>query len=341
MKNTNQNNEKCCSRWAHRCAWLLACATFPLIWVGGLVTTTDAGMAFRDWITSDGYLMPLYPWLSSAGDKFVEHGHRLLGMSTGILAIALLAVTWQTESRRWVRLFSVAILVGVILQGVLGGMRVMLDERTLALVHGCTGPLFFAMCVAMVVFTSRWWQNTPVLTNSRAGIKLFRLAIVCTCLAYAQLVVGAVVRHSPHMLSSISPAVFQLAVYFHLFLALMIVAHVLLLLARCLHSRLQVAGGLTLLSLVGIQVLLGMSTWLVKYGMPAWATAWFGELPFVNREADFLQASIITSHVAVGSLILVTALALALRLGRQVGAAGLTLSTSSKSTPTRMVEVLL
>jgi len=67
------------SPWPHRCAWLLVCATFPLIWVGGLVTTTDAGMAFRDWITSDGYFMPFYPWLSSAGDKFVEHGHRLLG----------------------------------------------------------------------------------------------------------------------------------------------------------------------------------------------------------------------------------------------------------------------
>jgi len=337
---SDQNNEERRNMWAHRCAWLLACATFPLIWVGGLVTTTDAGMAFRDWITSDGYLMPFFPWLSSAGDKFVEHGHRLLGMSAGILSLAIVAVIWRSESRRWVRFFSLAILAGVILQGVLGGMRVMLDRRTLALVHGCTGPLFFAMCVAMVVFTSRWWQSTTAIASSRSGKKVFRLAMVCTCLAYAQLVVGAIVRHSPHMLSTIAPALFQIAVYFHLFLALMIVAYVLLLAARCLHTRLQIAGGLLLLGLVGIQVFLGMTTWLVKYGMPGWATAWFGELQFVNREADFLQASIITSHVAVGSLILVTALAMALRLGRQTGVS-LRLSSSSISTPTRLTEVLL
>ena len=37
-------------------------------------------------------------------------------------------------------------------------MRVLLDERTLAMLHGCTGPLFFALTVAMVVFTSKSWQ---------------------------------------------------------------------------------------------------------------------------------------------------------------------------------------
>jgi cytochrome c oxidase assembly protein subunit 15 len=63
-----------------------------LIWVGGLVTTTGAGMAFKDWLTSDGHFMLFYPWLDSEGDKFVEHGHRLLGATAGFLAIALVAV---------------------------------------------------------------------------------------------------------------------------------------------------------------------------------------------------------------------------------------------------------
>ncbi len=337
--NSDPNNTQRRSKWAHRCAWLLVCATFPLIWVGGLVTTTDAGMAFRDWITSDGYWMPFYPWLSSTGDKFVEHGHRLLGMAAGLLSILLVVLTWLGESRRWVRMFSLAILAGVILQGVLGGMRVMFDQRTLALVHGCTGPLFFAMGIAMVVFTSQWWESVPKAASSPSGKKVLRLAVVCTCLAYAQLVVGAIVRHSPHMLSTISPVLFQIAVYFHLFLALMIVAHVLLLAARCLRSQLQVAGGLILLGLVGIQLLLGMSTWLVKYGMPAWAMAWIGELQFLNREADFFQASIITSHVAVGSLILVISLAIALRIARQTGFSARSLS--NLPTSTRLVEVLL
>jgi hypothetical protein len=46
----------------HRWAVALACATFPLLWVGGLVTTTDAGMAVPDWPMTYGYNLFLYPW---------------------------------------------------------------------------------------------------------------------------------------------------------------------------------------------------------------------------------------------------------------------------------------
>jgi cytochrome c oxidase assembly protein subunit 15 len=300
-------------------AWVLACATFPLIWVGGLVTTTDAGMAFRDWLTSDGHFMLVYPWLSSAGEKFVEHGHRLLGATVGFLSIALVAVVWRTESRAWVRKFSLVILAGVILQGVLGGMRVMLDERTLALVHGCTGPMFFMLAVAMVVFTSRWWREAPATEPTPELRNLFRLSIVCTALALTQLAVGAVVRHAPHLTAAYASALFQTAVYLHLLLALMIVVYALLLAWRCTVNRLQVTASLCLTALVAGQVLLGLATWVLKYGVPRWASGLVGESSFVNREADFVQNAIVTSHVAVGSLILAVSLVIALRLGRQFG----------------------
>ena len=307
------------SPWPHRWAWLLACATFPLIWVGGFVTTTDAGMAFGDWLTSDGHFMLAYPWFSAVGDKFVEHGHRLLGATAGFLSIALVVVVWRTESRGWVRKFSLVILAAVILQGIVGGMRVVLDQRTLALVHGCTGPLFFCLCVAMVVFTSRWWKEVEPKDATDCSRGMLRLAILCTGLAFAQLVVGAVVRHSPHMTHQAASALFESAVYLHMLLALLIVGHVLLLAWRCCRSRLQVAGGLCLAILVGIQLVLGTGSWVVKYGVPRWATSMLGETRLVNREADFLQNAIVTSHVAVGSLILVTALAIAVRLARQFG----------------------
>lgn len=307
------------SQAAHYAAWLLVCATFPLIWVGGFVTTTDAGMAFRDWLTSDGHLMPLYPWLSSAGDKFVEHGHRLLGMLAGILSIALVIVTWRTESRSWVRKFSLVILAGVILQGVLGGMRIVLDERTLALVHGCTGPLFFSLCVAIVVFTSKWWKSTPLQKNDNKTRAAMRLAVLCTVMAYLQLVVGAVVRHSPYLTNQVAASLFQVAVYFHVLLAILLMGHILLLAWRCVRQRSQSFGGLMLAAFVAIQIMLGLATWVIKYGVPKWAVAIVGEMAFVHREADLLQNAIITSHVAVGSLILVTSLAIALRFARLSG----------------------
>ena len=307
------------SPWPHRWAMVLACATFPLIWVGGFVTTTDAGMAFRDWLTSDGHWMPIYPWFSSAGDKFVEHGHRLLGMVAGILSIVLVCVTWKTESRSWVRKFSLVILAGVILQGLIGGLRIVLDQRTLALLHGCTGPLFFTLCIAMVVFTSRWWHQMAVAEPTDRSRKLLRLATLCSVAAYLQLVVGAVVRHSPYLTSESAAAFFQTAVYFHLLLAALIVVQVARLAWHCFREGIQAVYGTVLALLIAVQLALGIGTWLVKYGMPRWASNLFGEWPLLTREADLLQNMIITSHVAVGSLILVTSVALCLRVVRQIG----------------------
>lgn len=171
----------------------------------------------------------------------------------------------------------------------------------------------------MVVFTSRWWTEVDAIDATDRSRGMLRLAIVCTGLAFAQLVVGAVVRHSPYMINATASALFQASVYLHMLLALVIVGHVVTLAWRCCRSRLQVAGGLCLAALVGLQVLLGAGSWVVKYGMPLWATSILGETRIVNREADFLQNAIVTSHVAVGSLILVTALAIALRLARQFG----------------------
>ena len=41
------------SPWPHRVAVLLVCVVFPLIWLGGLVTSSDAGMAVPDWESVD------------------------------------------------------------------------------------------------------------------------------------------------------------------------------------------------------------------------------------------------------------------------------------------------
>ena len=48
------------NHWPHRLAWVVACGIFPLIWMGGLVTTYGAGMAVPDWPTTyDSWFYPL------------------------------------------------------------------------------------------------------------------------------------------------------------------------------------------------------------------------------------------------------------------------------------------
>src|SRR5262245_28218532 len=115
------------SPWPHRWAVALACATFPLLWVGGLVTTTDAGMAWHDWPSPYGYNLLLYTWqtwIAGPWDIFVEHGHRLIAATVGMITIGLVIVLWRNESRRWVRGLGVCALALVITQGIMGGLRV-------------------------------------------------------------------------------------------------------------------------------------------------------------------------------------------------------------------------
>src|SRR5687768_1740620 len=138
----------------HRLAVALVCVVFPLIWVGGLVTTYDAGMAVPDWPGTYGYNLLLYPWqswIAAPWDLFIEHGHRLLGAAAGIVSIALVAAVLITDRRRWLVIAAFGALGLVILQGALGGARVLMDQRLVALLHGCLGPLFFAYVGALAV----------------------------------------------------------------------------------------------------------------------------------------------------------------------------------------------
>ena len=302
------------SRWPHRSAVALACATFPLLWVGGLVTTTDAGMAVPDWPSTYGYNLLLYPWqtwLAGPWDIFVEHGHRLLGALTGMITICLVIVLWRCDQRRWMCGLGVTALALVVTQGVLGGVRVLRDERSLAMFHGMTGPLFFALAVALVVFTSRTWRRGA--TGSASAMPIRVLAVVTCVLIYLQVVLGAVIRHVP---IAAEPNAFALAVRFHLFLAAVLSLHVALLvylvLRRARNVRPLAGLAAMLAALLVVQLTLGAGTWFVKYGTPAWAADWLPPRTAAIQDGGALQTHVITAHVAVGSLLLATSVDLAL-----------------------------
>lgn len=307
--------------WPHRLAIVVACATFPLIWVGGLVTTYDAGMAVPDWPSTFGYNLFLYPWqtwITGPFDLFIEHGHRLLGALVGMLTMGLVAVTWKFESRRWVRWFSLVCLAGVISQGVLGGMRVLLDERTLAKIHACTGPLFFALAMAMVVVTSKRWRNLDyrIVTSSRPNIhtKLTSLAGIVAFLTFAQIVVGAQLRH---ITFATTHSFFRMAVFFHVAIAALLFVQTMLLAIRCWRQPQQVLRrrGLILLVLISAQIGLGIASWIVNYGPPAFlGESWM--IGYTVAAKTLTQAMIVTAHVAIGSSILVTSLTVAMHTAR-------------------------
>jgi heme A synthase len=76
------------------------------------------------------------------GNIFYEHSHRLVASGVGLLTIALTFAFWLRERRYWLRRLGVAALLLVILQGVIGGLRVVLLENTLAIVHAAFAQAF-------------------------------------------------------------------------------------------------------------------------------------------------------------------------------------------------------
>src|SRR4051812_18441171 len=176
----------------HLIAVLTACATFPLIFMGGLVTSHGAGMSVPDWPNSYGYNMFLFPPRFWVGGILYEHTHRLMGTVVGLLSIILVIAAWK-DQRKWVRNLAIAVLVVVILQGVLGGLRVVLVKLHLAIIHACFAQAFFCLTALMAAVTSKWWIEAKDL-NWRSP--LVRIGAAAVAAIYMQLVLGALMRHN-------------------------------------------------------------------------------------------------------------------------------------------------
>ncbi|MDZ4820564.1 MAG: COX15/CtaA family protein [Planctomycetota bacterium] len=316
------------SPWPHRLAVVLCCATFPLIWIGGLVTTHEAGMAVPDWPNTYGYNLLLYPmseWLNGPWNLFIEHGHRLFAVFTGLITIALTVTVWRTESRPWVRNAAIGVLGLVLLQGALGGMRVLFDARTLAMIHGCTGPLFFMACVGMAVVTSRRWKQAnraaAISTKDESRLRnLMRLGWLTTGLSYLQLVIGAQLRHISPMAH---PSQSLVILGFHVLVACLLVAQISYLAFKTVRhqrgDRWLSRPVYTVLGLIFLQFALGVGTWVTNYGTPSCFTYVTEHAAHYTISAGGpLQTNITTAHVAVGSLILVTLFCFSLRATRRI-----------------------
>lgn len=319
--------------WPHRLAIVLCCATFPLIWVGGMVTTYDAGMAVPDWPSTYGYNLFRYPWqtwLFGPFDLLIEHGHRLLGATVGFLSIGFAVVTWLRDDRRWMRGAALVAFGMVLVQGLLGGARVRLDERGLAMVHGCFGLATFGYLAAMAVVTSRFWRLTVPFESRERGARLQRFCVLTAAIVYVQIVLGALLRHVP---VGAPPRLFQVAVLFHLLFAGAVLFHAVLLARRAFQELRDQPKFLwpatALLIMVLCQLALGGSTWVLKYGWPGG----LGELSytagFTVAANSWIQAGVTTAHVALGALIFSTSVVLSLRVARCVRPAALTASSGA------------
>lgn len=182
--------------WLPLYSKIVCAAVLFLIFMGALVTSHDAGLAVPDWPTTYGENMFLYSPSKWVGPIFYEHVHRLVASGIGLLTIILTIWICRVEKRRWVKVLALTALGAVILQGLLGGLTVLLKlPDAVSIAHGMLAQTFFCLVIIIAYSQSeelRVRLQQPVSTEK----PLFRLSLVVWIVIYVQLFFGAVVRHS-------------------------------------------------------------------------------------------------------------------------------------------------
>jgi cytochrome c oxidase assembly protein subunit 15 len=311
--------------WLHRYARLLAVATLLLVAAGGMVTSTHSGLSVPDWPTTYGHQMFSFPFSQMVGGIFYEHGHRLIASVVGLLTIGLALWLWRVDPRPWVRRLGWIALAAVTVQGLLGGLTVLyLLPDAISISHAGLAQIFFCLTVSLALFTSRTWREPPV--RPVDDPRLRRLLAVTTTMVFAQILLGATMRHSgaglaipdfPLAFGRLVPPFWNTGIAVHfahrmgaIVVTILIVAAVVRIARRHGSHRELVRPARILALAVSAQVTLGAFVVLT------------GKQPIVN-----------TLHVATGALVLATSLLLTLRTFRvRFGARATSVAAPPRST---------
>jgi len=178
----------------HWWAVLTAVLTYVLLCSGGLVTSHGVGMAVPDWPNTFGYNMFLFPVSRWVGGIFYEHTHRLIASGIGLMTVLLSVGLFVIESRRWVKVFGVVAVGAVCLQGLLGGLRVVLIKDQIGIFHGMLAQSFFVAITLLAIVTSRCFVEKRW-ADYEPSPHLRHWALAATALIFLQLGLGATMRH--------------------------------------------------------------------------------------------------------------------------------------------------
>ena len=291
----------------------LVLATLGLIILGGMVTSLGGGLAVPDWPTTYGYNMFTFPISKWEGLVFWEHIHRLAGALVGVLTLVLALWLLRWEERAWVRRLGLGAVALVVIQGIMGGLRVIELSTTLAIIHGCIAQGFLCVVTLLALTLSPHWGQETEPETFRVPVRFVRWTWALVAFIFIQLVLGAVMRHlhaglaiptSPltpegKLLPQVHNPLVDIALAHRLWAAAVVLVGAVVIvqslrLARAgIHAAYFARNAVVLGCLLMAQLILG--AWVI----------WF------------LRPPIPTSlHVLNGALVLMTALALAVHASR-------------------------
>ncbi|WP_169976238.1 COX15/CtaA family protein [Tautonia rosea] len=348
----------------HRVALLATAFTWPLLFVGGLVTTYRVGMAVPDWPTTFGINMFLYNFWTSSWGVYIEHAHRLLGSFAGIGCIIL--AFWFTGAAGWRtwRAAGVAVISAILLAGsliTLSGTESFLAVIIALGIAGSLLSLWYAAVERKGLPALGWLALTAVIIQGALGGYRVRLnstdlAAVhgCTGQAFFALMVALCVITGRRWKSAApkTPDSLHLRA---LTLGVALLVYTQIVFGALLRHRslgLEVHSGLAvvvLLAVLGVSwmVITRRSVYpalvpsaramiaLVVVQLTLGIASWWVLRPFdgIPRSVTRGQAVVRTAHQANGALLLAASTVLALRASRQFQSVRASVSSQSPTAP--------
>ena len=317
----------------HRFALVVAGATFFLIVAGALVTSNAAGLATPDWPLTDGHFLPkieslgMRTGVNMVGNLFWEHGHRMIATTVGLLTIGLVFylyrgelrkwlqpwlvrlgfnkradVPYRGEQRSWVRRLGMIALIGVILQGLLGGLTVKLMlPLWVSTAHATLAQLFFCTTVSLAVFTSASWMREQPTIEERDGLSLRYVCIAASAAILVQLIIGGTLRHSATWDQHLPTELLLTHIGGAIVVTLLLGTASILFMRRYPGVAFLTRPAKIALSLLVLQLLLGVAAYITRLGSPN------------DPQPLNPMIAITVAHVACGALVFATTILLTLR----------------------------
>ena len=170
--------------------------TLGLIFLGGLVKSTESGLSVPDWPTTYGHFMFAFPLDQMVGGIKYEHTHRMLASIVGLLTLILCVWLWRSSVAIWLKRLGLLAFLTVVAQGILGGLTVKFFLPTwLSMMHGILAQTFFLIVILIAYYLSQEYQSRKN-DNEAIDGKWIRFVIIFTVMVYIQLILGNWMRHT-------------------------------------------------------------------------------------------------------------------------------------------------
>ncbi len=163
----------------------------------GLLTAVITGWIWARETTGKTRILALIGIIITLGLLGVRTQWMFIAIAYTASAMIIFSILKLQRDRKALRWWATLAYCIVIIQGVLGGLRVTQLKDQIGVFHGTLAQLFLVVLGAIVLFTSRWWKESRAIRNIKDLVpRVVRSHFFyATLLIFLQLIIGATMRH--------------------------------------------------------------------------------------------------------------------------------------------------